>query len=119
MDRTRLSPGRTATGPQRPAQVRADRDLLRQATRLEALHSIDRDILSAKSLEELAGAALSRVRDLVPCHRATLATFDLLAREAVLFVVDINGPSIHPGNPAGQRVLGALDAAAPPESARP
>jgi len=93
VDRTRLSPGRTATGPQRPAQVRADRDLLRQATRLEALHSIDRDILSAKSLEELAGAALSRVRDLVPCHRATLATFDLLAREAVLFVVDINGQS--------------------------
>jgi hypothetical protein len=33
------------------------------------------------------------------------------------FVVDINGPSIHPGNPAGKEVLGALDEPEPRVSA--
>jgi hypothetical protein len=33
------------------------------------------------------------------------------------FMVDINGPSVHPGNPAGEEVLRALSEPAPAESA--
>ncbi len=37
----------------------------------------------------------------------------LVGDDAVLFDVDINGPSIHPGNPEGMAVIEALDKPAP------
>lgn len=50
--------------------------LRRSAQRLAGLHDIDRDILAAKSLEGLVGAALSRMRQLVRCQQAFVVLFD-------------------------------------------
>jgi PAS domain S-box-containing protein len=49
---------------------------LRLATRLELLHLIDREILSATSIEEMAGRTLDHLRLLVPYDRGTVAVVD-------------------------------------------
>jgi len=49
-------------------------------------------------------------------HEAVTAEIDGARYE---FMVDINGPSIHPGNRASEAVMAQLDAARPPETAKP
>jgi PAS domain S-box-containing protein len=49
---------------------------LRLATRLELLHRVDRDILSATSIDEMAGQALEHLRRLVPFDRGSVALVD-------------------------------------------
>jgi PAS domain S-box-containing protein len=44
--------------------------------RLKLLRQIDRAILSARSSDEIAEAALAHLQDLVPCKRASVAVFD-------------------------------------------
>ncbi len=56
----------------------------RYARRLEALHEIDAAILSAQSADEIAQAALQRVRQLVPCMGTSIVTFDLEAGEGAV-----------------------------------
>ena len=51
---------------------RAIESQLRLATRLEALHLIDRDVLAAASVEEMADRALDHLRRLVAYDRATV-----------------------------------------------
>jgi len=45
---------------------------LRLATRLELLHEVDRDVLSARSIEDMAGRALEHLRHLVPFDRGSV-----------------------------------------------
>src|SRR5262249_12758931 len=54
----------------------------RYAQRLRTLHEIDRAILAAQSLEAITLAAMTRVRRLVPCDRASLVLFNHATGEA-------------------------------------
>ena len=49
---------------------------LRLATRLELLHQVDRDVLAATSIDEMAGQALEHLRRLVPFEGGTVALVD-------------------------------------------
>lgn len=55
--------------------------LEQSANRLELLHQIDQAILTACSPEEISGEALQSLRQLIPCDRASVVSFDLEARE--------------------------------------
>jgi PAS domain S-box-containing protein len=62
--------------------------LQRYVLRLEFLQKIDRVILAAQTPQEIAGAALRHVLQLlVPCQRASVALFDFETHEAVLLAV--------------------------------
>lgn len=58
------------------------------AERLEALHSIDRAIIRARSPQEIAQAALRCLRRLAPCLGAAIVTLDHETRRALLLAVD-------------------------------
>lgn len=62
-------------------QKRQARALQQYATRLEALHEIDRAILAAESPQAIAEAALQRCMDQLPCTRASIVVFDHEAGE--------------------------------------
>jgi signal transduction histidine kinase len=62
----------------------------RQAERLQTLHSINRAILAAESVEDIALEALSRIRALVSCDRAAIGIFDWTTRESLVFAVDVD-----------------------------
>jgi len=61
------------------------------AERLESLREIDRAILAAQSPGETANAALSHLRQLMPCLRASVAVFDFEADEATELAAHANG----------------------------
>ncbi len=65
--------------------------LQRHVKRLEILHEVDRAILAAQSPETIAQAALDRIRQLVPCQRASVVEFDLQAGQATVLAVHTNG----------------------------
>ncbi len=66
--------------------------LRRSVQRLETVHEIDQAILGAKSREEVAGPLLEKVRQLVPCERASIDVFDFEAGEVrVLAAIQIVG----------------------------
>jgi PAS domain S-box-containing protein len=53
----------------------AEEDLHRLANRLEAIHQIDKAILSSQSPEVIANTVLNQVKNLVPCKRGSVVKF--------------------------------------------
>ena len=69
-------------------RVRGEQTLQQYARRLKILRDIDHAILSAQSAEEIAQAAMQRLRQLVPCQRASVTVFDVKARQTVVLATD-------------------------------
>ena len=67
--------------------------LRRNVDLMRVLHQIDQAILSARSAEEIAEAALPQVRRLVPCRRASVSLFDFDAGEISLLAAWADGES--------------------------
>lgn len=65
--------------------------LRRSAQRLAGLHQIDRDILAAESSPALIKAALSRMRQLVPCQQAFVVLFNFETGTAQVVAGSANG----------------------------
>ena len=74
-------------------QKHAEESLRRYAERLHYLREIDRDILAARSPTAIAQMTLKRLRQLIPCRRASTILFDFEQDEAVLFAIDPAAPA--------------------------
>jgi PAS domain S-box-containing protein len=84
---------------------RTERALRQYAERLSILHEIDQAILTAKSIEEIADAALSRIQRSISSWRAKITLFDFEAEQAVVVAYYCDGTKL----PAGERLpLAAL-----------
>ena len=59
----------------------AEAESYRYTQRLETLHQIDRAILVADSMKDIAAAALQRLIQLIPCQHAAIGIFDLDRQE--------------------------------------
>jgi PAS domain S-box-containing protein len=65
---------------------RAEEALKQHAERLHILHEIDRAILAAQSLEDIAQATLDHMHNVVPCKGAGIIMLDSETREIELFL---------------------------------
>jgi len=70
---------------------RTEEKLRASEERLEILHEIDRALLSANSLPDIAKSALVRIRQLIPCRRASVTLFDFDQKEATFLAADFDG----------------------------
>lgn len=81
--------------------------------RLEIMHEIDRSLLSARSTHDIAVGALARIRQLIPCPRASVTLFDFDKNEAMLLAADFEEMEAIPEGPIsleeyGLRIIDAL-----------
>ena len=84
---------------------RSEREVRRYAERLAILHEIDQAILAAKSIEEIAAAALSRIQRSISSWRAKVTLFDFEIGQAVVAAYYCDGTKL----PSGERLpLAAL-----------
>jgi PAS domain S-box-containing protein len=67
---------------------RIEESVRQYAERLRVLHELDQAILLTHSSKEIAAEALSRIRGLVQCRRASVELFDYAEGEARLLAVD-------------------------------
>ena len=79
---------------------RTEREVRRYAERLAILHEIDQAILAAKSIEEIAAAALSRIQRSISSWRAKVTLFDFEAGQAVVVAYYCDGTKL----PTGERL---------------
>jgi PAS domain S-box-containing protein len=74
----------------------AEESLRLHTERLQILHEIDRGILAAESSEAIARAAMSRLRQLIPCQRVGVVYIDTEANEARVLAFDAAFRSRYP-----------------------
>jgi PAS domain S-box-containing protein len=91
-------------------RVQAEEALRQSVERLRILRQIDRAILGAQSLEEIALAGLRRIRALVPCLRASVVIFDLEASHGALLAAHVDGEtSLGTGSQVPLEVFGDIE----------
>jgi len=100
---------KTEIGIRRQAQLA----LQKSAARLEILHEIDRSLISARAPREIASDALVRIRQLIPCPRASTTLFDMNKQEASFLAASFHKPVTFPETPIsfnefGQRIIDKL-----------
>ena len=78
--------------------------------RLNVLHEIDKAILAAQSSEVIGQNALSKVRELIPCMRASIVVFDLDCKTARIIGVDVSGETVlEPGTTLSLDMFGNIE----------
>ncbi len=88
----------------------AEEALFRFNQRLTLLQQTDRAILAARSIEDIANAAVEHVRELVPCRRASVVVFDMAAGSGRIVGVHAPGDTqIEMGAEIPLGVFGSLD----------
>ena len=83
--------GRRASNRDITERKQAENALWHYTTRLETLHQIDRDILSAQQPETIAQIVLDHLRDMIPCVRASVVEFSVKNGEAHVLAVHVDG----------------------------
>lgn len=89
-------------------QVRrqAEKTIEEIVERLEILHEIDRALISAQSLRDIAKASLVRIRRLIPCERASVTLFDFQTKEAKFLAADYDRMETIPDTPVAMAEYG-------------
>jgi signal transduction histidine kinase len=96
------------------ARHQAEEALRRYTARLEAMNELQEAILEARSPEEIAQAALSRLRRLVPFHEARVILFDPQAGGCLVLAADANGEThLRPGTLIPRNAFGESQARRP------
>lgn len=67
------------------------------AKRLAILYELDQEILAARSLPEIAEAALDQIQQLIPCQGRSIIIFDFAAHEFTVLAVQMKGEDLQPG----------------------
>lgn len=67
--------GTVGTGRDVTKLKQAEQTLRLYTQRLQTMHEIDQAILAARSPQDIAAAALSRLRQIIPCRRASVAEY--------------------------------------------
>lgn len=87
-------------------RTQAQAALQHSAARLEILHEIDRSLISARTPRDIATDALIRIRQLIPCPRASATLLDMNKQEASFLAASFHEPVTFPETPISFREFG-------------